>query len=230
MPAKPSARALKREARASLYFAMYAAMGANRSLTAVSAAATAAGVPVTHATLADYSKAYGWQAKVAEYDGKSTDAVQNLSLASAIAGKMEQDRLARVLTNYGAGVITAHLTDAKGKPRDLVTEDPANAVRALAEGFKMLRLVSGQATEIRDITVQFMGLVMHDISDLWVESLRVSHETYAPYVTDPEVRQRAHLAAQAVFARADVVLQRHLTAMGLDVTVTQAGVEDEGDD
>ena len=55
-------------AKADLLFALYASLGAVRSLAAIQEMASAAGLPIANSTLLDYSTKYHWVERAKAFD------------------------------------------------------------------------------------------------------------------------------------------------------------------
>lgn len=206
--------AVRTEAKADIFFALYCSLGAERSLALVSARAGEAGVPRSAKTLERYSADYHWQERVREYDERRAATVQHVALDQAIANDIQHAQIGRALQELAIAHVARHRALGTAAPLFGGTE----IARLAAEGVRIERLASGQATEIYSVMIEFYGVLIGAFGNLWVESMDAAHEVYAERGLDQALRQRAHLAAQAVFGPgADRVLQEHFRAVNVGV-------------
>jgi hypothetical protein len=231
MPTKPSARALKREARAGLYYALYASMGPTRSIAAVSAAATAAMVPASVPTIARYSKDFHWQDRVAEFDAKRVEGVENLALGTAIARDLVHVRDARRIQDAAMLALDARMMPV---PEGQAAPEPPTLVeigRAYDIAMKAERLASGKATSIHHVLAEFYSITVRAIVVLYGEALDKALAVVDPHINySAEVRAQARDAALAHFAPgADRLFQEHLLASGLSRDIQIVNEPPEGD-
>lgn len=225
-PPRSNVAALKREARANLYFALYASLGANRSLRAVVDASGSAGVPVSQNTLERYSSDFHWQERVRAFDEQRAAGVTTTALESAIASDIQHATLGRSLQHLASLSITAKVNASKNEAKPDEPHDVglsgAEIARLADVGVRIERLASGKATEIRHVMVGMYGILIGEIGRLWSESLAAVHAEYErAYGADPNVRERAHHAAAVIFGPGtDRVIDQHFRAVNIrDVEV-----------
>lgn len=213
-----------REARAAMILAVYLGLGPNRRLERASEIASAAGLRVNRSTLMAYSRDYHFVERASEFDAERMQAVQKVALREAIATDVEQMNLARLLSSYGEHVIKSHLYDAEGKVKvDLSPESVSDGIRAAAEGFKMMRLISGQATAIDTSVTAFYWFIIKSIGGIWEEAIAAADKVLEDADVPEDVRERARLAAQAHYGdNADRALHEHYRALGMDTALLDA--------
>lgn len=214
-----------RGARAAMLLAIYLGLGENRTLERASEIARSVGVRISPSTLFAYSKDYHFVERAAEHDGERMQAVQRIALEDAIASDVEQMELARLLTGYGATVIKSHMTDLEGKPKPrLDTESAGDGIRAADVGFKMMRLVNGQSTEIHASLHAFHVFVANTVGAIWQEALARADAHLAAHGVPDDVRKDAIIAAKAYYGpEADRAVTEHYRAMGMDVGLLGPG-------
>lgn len=214
-----------RDARAAMLLAIYLGLGADRTIERARQIASSVGVTVSPNTAARYSIDFHFVERAAEHDGERMKAVQKVALQDAIVTDQEQQNLARLLTSYGENVIKSHLFDDKGavKP-DLSAESVTDAIRAAAEGFKMTRLVNGQATEIHGAITSWYFLVANTIARIWQEAMNEAAKSLRAKGVPEEDIERAVNAAKAYYVpNADRAVTEHYRALGMDVALIGGG-------
>lgn len=199
-----------REARANLLLAAYLGLGVGRTLDRAREIVAAAGVRMARTTANSYSSDFHFVERAAEFDKSRTQAVQAVVLDQAIASDIQHAQLGRSLQQLAVTAIAWRLQQAAGGRDPQVP--PGDIARLADIGVKIERLASGQATEIRHVMVEFYGVLIRDLGNLWTDSVNALLDRLQLAGAE---REEAFITAAAVFGPgADRALAQHLHAVG----------------
>lgn len=204
---------ITRNARADMYFALYAVMNP-RSLRDLAKITEAAGVRAAVATLERYSKDFNWAERVREFDQQRAAVARDDVITQAIHSDVQHAQLGRALQQMAL----AEIIRRQRLPADRLESLSGAEVARLAEaGVRIERLASGQATEINEIYVSGWQVIAVQIGQAYIESLDAVHRIYEEALGEhPEVRARAHNAGASVYGdAADRIVDQHFKALGV---------------
>lgn len=182
--ARTHPKRLEPEARERFYYAIYAGLGANRSLRAVEQySRSIEGVGVSLRTLTRYSEQFGWVERAREFDQQKADVQAAAVLESALAQDAQHSQLGRAMQQMAVQGITDYLAsrNVAGARKLGGTE-----IARLGEvGVKLERLASGRVTEITEVMVNLKAVIITGIGDGFLQALEVMEGRLAGAV-DPE--------------------------------------------
>lgn len=220
----PGTKHDKRFRRAELYFALYCALGADRSLRRVVEMCSGTGARIAESTLFNYSSEYEWVRRSGEYDEEREgnyrlDDILRSDVAHAANGRLFQDIAVKfakkLLTPEGEAVETAEMT-------------PLEMARFLDVGTKIERLATGRATEMREVLVGVYDVVGVGFANLWVRSMDAAMAELRRAGVDERTIQRARDQAAILYGpEADRLMDQHFRRYGIVDAVVVPQVEGE---
>lgn len=233
-PSKPRTMRMTRADRAEPYFAIYCALGMERSLKSVAEVCQRAGMKIGLRTLETYSRDYDWPARAVEWDAKRQrgDSIPEAALALAIANDVLHAELGKTLVNLSLAHARAQLKEIE--EADAKSEWSGQEVARVGDvGVRVSRLAAGQATEKRDVMISLASLVTSDLAILWQKSIEaaLSFITSRSPVDESVIEGAFEQAASIYGPGADRLLQSQFRAAGInDVIVGEQGMVEEEDD
>lgn len=207
-------------ARANLLLPTYLALGAERSTREVFEIARAAGVKTTVKTIERYSSRFGWVAAAAAFDEERTERAQVEVMAEAVVSDQRLQQEALAFRQVGLSALNKVREAIASDDSDLALHTLATAApRLWKEGFTAHRLLSGQATERHEISVQLWQNILVVTRGIFIE-----HSEWAQSTIEKDPTQ-----VRAVFAtfldRLGVALDRSIVellgASGVQVEVIE---------
>lgn len=147
-----------------VYFALYAGLGAGRSLNGVLDLCRAAGVKAPGvSTINGWSQRYGWLERVREYEESLRQASATEVVDSLAAMNDRQANLGRAL-QAAAALGLANMRQADPRLLNLKPEGMATLAK---EGARLERLALGEATERTEIISRLANIVIVEIAVLF---------------------------------------------------------------
>lgn len=228
-------RPTRREQRAAFYLWLYLRLGPDRSLRKLaefcsSPAAQAAhpGIAISESTLFAYSRDFNWAAAVEDYEWQVNEHRQQVLIEDAIADAADDMSLVKLLKNAGRYTLEAKIgqrlledpDDDEAMPVEPLRDTAA--IRAIVDGVKLGRLLSGEATEISQVMLGVYDNVGRAVSDIFLDAVTAYERTIRERGdSSDETLQLARNEATGIWGgRLNSVIIEHFRVIGVqDVEV-----------
>ena len=187
-----------KRARAEAAFAIYAGLGAGRSLRRIQEMQVLLGVmkPYALSTLESYSREFDWQRRVQDFDAKA---------AAAAAASLEEDAVVMHQRQAQAGALAQQIAVAgleafESDPALLQEEGVAALSLLLERGAKLERLARGAATDRPEVVGDVMRSMIVAMIDLFttVNDLDDRVERAQKFATEADAIVDAQVARLAL--------------------------------
>ena len=154
-----------KRARAEAAFAIYAGLGAGRSLRRVQEMQVLLGVkPYALSTLENYSREFDWQRRVQEFDANAAASLEDDAVAAAATMRQRQAQAGALAQQIAMEGLEAFESDPA-----LLQEEGVTALSLLLErGAKLERLARGEVTERNETVTSALHAIVEGISAVFV--------------------------------------------------------------
>ncbi len=216
-------------AAADFYLPIYLGLGMNRSIRRVHEVATAAGVRISIGSLTRYSKVGNWVERARVFDeDMAQKAIAGVQIDQIMENRARQVQLGRLLQEVSIAEI-----QKRRNVRDLAPDSLSSIARIAEAGFRIERVASGEASDIRTVMVDIYGVLIEQVTHVWMSGMERARAVYEQRgVTDEATHALAWNTAAEQFAPAlDTLVRDHFTRLGiLDVVIGEVPGETEPED
>lgn len=208
------ARRLLPDAREGFYYAIYAGLGAHRSLRAVEQVVKGIpGVQITQKTLERYSGQFGWVERARAFDQEKSDTQAAALLESAIAQDSSHANLGRAMQQMAVvGIQDYMATRTAENARKLAGTEIA---RLGEVGVKLERLASGRVTEITEVMVNLRAVIITGIGDGFLQALELMEARLAGAVDQETLDDLRNEMARSYGLSVDRLLTNEFRRVGI---------------
>ena len=169
-------------------FDVYLTMEPPRSLKRLGELLAEHSIKISHTTLREYSRHFGWQKRLSDAAeiAKRSPVLKAADHLVSMAEKHAEN--GRIMQYFANTFLSAQLKDGPKKRRVNV----GDLARLMVDGSKLERLALGEATDRTEVRLEAFNLVVAQVIDVFTE---VAHTYQIP---DAAVRDFAHGAEKVV--------------------------------